>query len=315
MTTKSQHPILPKPSRWTHWLCQAAATLLASAALAASAADDETAQTDIRATQLRPGLWMLQGEGGNVTASIGDDGVLLVDDELAPMAPKLLAVLRELGGAAPRFVVNTHFHYDHTGGNAVFGRQATIIAATAVRQRLMSPQQLWGRQHDAQPREAWPTLTFDDVVSLHVNGDDVTVKHLAQGHTDGDAVVLFQRGRLASLGDLYFAGMYPIFHPEHGGSLKHLVEHLDWVLKQLPDDALIVPGHGPLATKADLARYHRMIVASIEIVRAGIAAGKPLAQLQADGLPAEWESFSHGYRTTAQWIAAIHQQLSAEKSR
>jgi len=308
VTHNDNLPCATRPaSVWIN--CQRWVLAFASILLAAvvSAADVET-RKDIQATRLGASLWMLQGEGGNVTASIGSDGVLLVDDELATMAPKLLAKLRELGGAEPRFIVNTHFHYDHTGGNALF-HQATIIASSGVRQRLMLPQQLWHEEHPAQPRQAWPTVTFDDTLALHVNGDDITLKHLAQGHTDGDAVVLFQHGRVASLGDLYFAGMYPIFHSEHGGSLQGLVGDLDWVLQQLPEDAQIVPGHGPLSTTADLARYRSMIVASIDVVRAGINAGKPLAQLQAEGLPAEWEPFSHGYRTTAQWIATIHEQL------
>lgn len=277
--------------------------------MTAAAADDFSKEV-IKATALSPSLYMLEGAGGNMTASIGPDGVLLVDDDFAPMAGKLLAKLKELGGGRPRFIVNTHFHYDHTGGNEVFGPTATIIAAAAVRERLMSEQTLWRKQHGPVSAQALPSLTFDHSLSLHANNDDVRIVHLPHGHTDGDTVVFFDKGRVINMGDLYFSGMYPIFHPEHEGSLEGFVHNIELILEQTPRDAKIVPGHGPLSTRTALEEYHRMIVASIATVESGIKKGQTLEQIQKAGLAPEWEPFSHGYLGTDWWLGLIYKSLS-----
>src|SRR5690242_1205881 len=209
-------------------------------------ADDDFSNEVIKSTRLTPSLYMLEGAGGNMTALIGSDGVLLVDDDFAPMADKLVRKLKELKGNSPRYIVNTHFHYDHTGGNEVFGPTATIIAASEVRERLKTEQTLWKKQHPPAPPQALPTLTFDQSLTLHVDGEDVRIVHLPHGHTDGDTVVFFSRGKVISMGDLYFSGMYPIFHPEHGGSLDGYANNIAAVLREAPEDSKIVRGHGPL---------------------------------------------------------------------
>lgn len=185
-----------------------------------ASADADFSQEIFKATPLTSTIYMLEGAGGNITASIGSDGVLLVDDDFAPMAEKLVTKLKELKGGSPRFIINTHFHYDHTGGNEVFGSTATIIASTAVRDRLASEQTLWKKQHPPEPSQALPTLTFENALSLHLNDDEIRTVHLLKGHTDGDTVVFFKRNKVVSMGDLYFSGMFPIFHPEHNESLE-----------------------------------------------------------------------------------------------
>lgn len=272
-------------------------------------ADDDFSKEVVKATPLTSSLYMLEGAGGNITALIGSDGVFLVDDDFAQMAEKLLAKLKELKGNNPRFIVNTHFHYDHTGGNEIFGSTATIIAATAVRDRLMKEQTLWKKQHPPVPPQALPTLTFDRALTVHMNSEEIRILHLPHGHTDGDTVVFFTQGKVASLGDLYFSGMYPIFHIEHDGSLDGYIKNIESVLKQLPEDCKIVPGHGPLSTKVEFAKYHQMIISSVATVRKGIKAGRTLEQIQKAGLNPEWEPFSHGYVTTDRWIAMIYAAL------
>jgi cyclase len=276
------------------------------AASPAHAADEDFSKENFKATPLTDSIAMLEGAGGNVTALSGPDGTFLVDDDFAPMADKLVAKLRELGGDRPRYIVNTHFHYDHSGGNEVFGSTATIIAATAVRERLMREQTLWHEQHPALPKQAWPVITYDTALTLHFDGEDVRLVHLPKGHTDGDTVVFFPKAKVVSMGDLYFAGMYPIFHPEHDGSLDGYLRNGEEVWKQIASDAKIVPGHGPLSTRADLRRYLDMIRASIAIVRKGIRKGHGLPEIQKAGLPAEWESFSHGYLSTDKWLALVY---------
>ncbi len=272
-------------------------------------ADDDFSKEVVKSTQLNPSLYMLEGTGGNMTALIGAEGTLLVDDDFAQMADKLLAKLKELRGSSPRFIINTHFHYDHTGGNEVFGSSATVIAAEAVRERLMKEQTLWKKQHPPVPPQALPTLTYNSSLTLHLNGEEIRVLHLPHGHTDGDTVVLFNQGKVASLGDLYFSGMYPIFHLEHNGGLNGYVNNIERVLKMLPDDCKIVPGHGPLSNKAELKKYHEMILSSVATVKRGIKFGRTLEQIQKAGLNSEWEPFSHGYVTTDRWIAMIHAAL------
>ena len=268
----------------------------------------------VEATPLAGTIYELQGTGGNMTALLGPDGVLLVDDDFAPAAPVIVARLKDLGGGSPRYIVNTHFHYDHTGGNEVFGATATIIAATAVRERLMHEQTLWKKQHPAEPHSALPVVTFDQSLALHLDGEDVDVVHLPHGHTDGDSVVFFRTSKVASMGDLYFAGMYPIFHPEHDGSLSGYVSDVGWALSQMSDDYKVVPGHGPVTGKAALAQYYAMIQASMATVRAGIAKGETLQQIQADGLPAVYEPFSHGYVTTSRWIEMVYTDVMKTKA-
>ena len=265
-----------------------------------------TADDSFSVTPLTSSLYMLEGTGGNITALTGADGVFLVDDDFAEMADKLLA---KLNGKSPRYIVNTHFHYDHTGGNEIFGFTATIISASQVRDRLMKEQTLWRKQHPPVPLQALPTLTFDHSLTLNLNGEKIRILHLPHGHTDGDTVVLFTKNNVASLGDLYFSGMYPIFHPEHDGSLYGYIKNIEMILKLIPDDCKIVSGHGPLTTKAEFKKYHQMILASVATVKKGIQAGRTLEQIQQAGLARKWEPFSHGYVTTEKWIAMLYNQV------
>lgn len=272
-------------------------------------ADDDFSKEVIKETLLTPSLYMLEGAGGNMTASIGPDGVLLVDDDFAPMHDKLVAKLKELKGGAPRFIVNTHFHYDHTGGNELFGPIATIIAASEVRTRLMAEQTLWHKTHPPLPTQAWPVLTFEKSITLHWNGDEIRVVHFPHAHTDGDSVVFFQREKVVSMGDLYFSGMYPIFHPEHEGSIQGLIQGLKIILAETEDDVRFVPGHGPSTDKQSVRKYYQMIIASVDTVKRGIHKGLTLEQIKKRGLDPKWESFSHGYRTTDQWLESLYQEL------
>lgn len=272
-------------------------------------AEDDFAQEVIKSTPLTKNLFMLEGAGGNMTALLGADGVLLVDADFAPMAPKIIGELQKLGGQSPRFLINTHFHYDHSGGNEVFGTTATIIAATAVRDRLQTEQTLWRKQHPPVPRQALPTLTFAQELILHQNETQVRVVHFPHGHTDGDAVVFFNQGKVVSMGDLYFSGMFPIFHPEHKGGLKNLIQNLKLILAQIPTDSKIVPGHGPLSNKEELKKYVQMIILSRQTVKDAMKKGLTLEQIQKAGLPSFCEPFSHGYANSDRFIEMIYKDL------
>jgi len=276
---------------------------------AALAEEVDFSHTNFKATPLAETIYLLEGAGGNVTASIGANGVFLVDDDFAEMAEKLQIKLQELHGGNPRYIVNTHFHYDHTGGNEFFGGSATILAATAVRNRLMTEQTLWKEQYPAAPKQAWPVITYEHSLTLHYNGEDIKILHLPRGHTDGDTVVFFPKSKVVSMGDLYFSGMYPIFHLEHNGSLAGYLKNAEEVWHQIPFDGKIVPGHGPVSTRAELRRFLDMIHASIAAVKRGMQAGKSLREIQRAGLEAKWEPFSHGYLTTDRWLDLVYQAV------
>lgn len=296
--------------RWKRWFAGSALLLplLSVVAPASDAAEDGDAVT---ATHIAGPLYMLEGAGGNVTASIGPDGVLLIDDGLEEMAPKLAQQIAELGGGSPRMILNTHFHYDHSGGNGYFSGHAVVIATPQVRARLDSIQHLWGVDHPAQPANSLPKITYQGSVAISFNGETVTIRPYAHAHTDGDSVAFFESSRVVSMGDLYFSGMFPIFHPEHDGGIDGMIAAVRAVLDLVPPDARVVPGHGPLATRDDLAAYLEMLESSVRQVRDGLQKGKSLADIQSEGLPKEWEPFSHGFITTPQWIALLYRGLSA----
>jgi glyoxylase-like metal-dependent hydrolase (beta-lactamase superfamily II) len=206
-------------------------------AVGASAQQSDFSKTVIQTIPLSPGLAMLIGEGGNIAVSTGEDGPAIVDDQFAPLAPKIAAAVKALQDAPIRFVVNTHFHFDHTGGNEVFGRSgALIVAQDNVRVRMSAEQfsKLTQRTQPASPRAALPVVTFADGVTLHWNGETITAEHVANAHTDGDSIVWFSRANAVHCGDTFFNGMYPFVDVESGGSFAGMIAAADRVLSAVP---------------------------------------------------------------------------------
>jgi glyoxylase-like metal-dependent hydrolase (beta-lactamase superfamily II) len=245
--------------------------------------------------------------------SVGDDGILIVDDQYAPLADKIQAALRELGTGKVRFVLNTHWHGDHTGGNVAFGSVATILAHTNVRRRLETRQEGAGRVVEPMPAIGLPVITYDEGLSIHLNGEQIQATHFPAGHTDGDTVVRFHESNVVHLGDLFWAGMFPFVDLESGGDVEGLARNVRRILDALPDGARIIPGHGPLATAADLERYHAMLVGTTEVVRGATRAGKTLDEIRAAGLPAEWTDWGKGFISTEKWIETVHRSLTRGK--
>jgi cyclase len=274
------------------------------------AAAQDFSKVEIKAIPVAGKIHMLQGAGGNIGVSVGSDGLLIVDDQYAQMADKIRAALKGLSQGKLAFVLNTHWHYDHTGSNEAFGPEATIIAHDNVRKRMAKGQTLFGEAIPPAAPKALPVITFGESVSIHFNGEEIRVLHYPRGHTDGDSVIFFTDSNVVHMGDDYFAGTFPFVDLESGGSLAGLTENIEKILGQLPADVKIIPGHGPLSTKTDLQGYLGMLKETTAHVRGRIEAGKDLKAIQAEGLPEKWKSWGNGFIKTADWIALIHGSLT-----
>lgn len=267
-----------------------------------SPAQQDFSKVEVIATPVAQNIYLLVGAGGNIAASVGADGILIVDDQFAPLADKIEAALKGLNPGKLKFVLNTHHHGDHTGGNAVFGaKDATIIAQSNVRDRLTKDTKL-------KP-EAYPVITFDQSASVHFNGEEIKLIHYGPGHTDGDSVIYFTKANVVHMGDQFVNG-FPFVDFSSGGDVDGFVKTIATVLEKIPTDAKIIPGHGKLSTYDDLKNYHTILVETIKLVREQIAAGKSLDEIKAAGLPEKYQNLGKGFISANRWIEAIHRSTT-----
>jgi len=254
------------------------ATLLVLLAPALAAAQEpDFAKAQVETVKIAGSVSMLVGMGGNIGVSMGPDGAFLVDDQYAPMTPKIKAAVAALGPQPVRFVLNTHWHGDHTGGNEPMGEAGVVIVShDNVRKRMSTEQflSLWGEKVPPSPPKALPVVTFADAVTFHVNGDEVHAFHVPPAHTDGDAIVHFKRADVIHMGDTYFNGMFPFIDVDSGGSVDGMIAAADRVLQMAGPATKIIPGHGPLATREDLKVYRDLLATARDRVAALVKAGK-----------------------------------------
>jgi cyclase len=293
-----------------------AAAVLLLAAPADAQRDFST--VEVRVERIAPGVAVLFGAGGNIGLSYGEDGNALVDDQYAPLAPKILAAIARIDPDPVRFVINTHWHGDHTGGNeAIGGRGAVILAHRNVRERLSTEQLIaaWNEKVPPSPKGALPVLTFDDGVALHLNGDTIEIVHVAHAHTDGDSLVRWRKANVLHMGDTFFHKVtFPFLDLSSGGSIDGLIAAVDKGLAMADANTRIVPGHGPVASRAELAAYRAMLADIRAAVLAGIRARRSLAEIQARA-PAARYGMTDGFIKPDQFVAFVHQSLTAPPRR
>ena len=288
---------------------------LAAGAVSAAAAEADLAAVEIRTTPLSERIYLLVTDpptAGNLAVSAGEDGIMLVDDTMMPITPSVKAALAEIQEGDVAFVINTHFHFDHAGGNAAFGEEATIVAHSSVRKRLMEGRE-WGVVfiEGERPAAALPVLTFNEGVTFHWNGEAVDVIHFPNpSHTDGDSVIFFRDSNVVHTGDQYInRNGFPFIDLDVGGTAQGLRDNIASLLEIIDDETTIIPGHGPLASKADLQWFHDVVAETIAHIEGEKRAGKTVEQIQEAGLPEEYAKVGDGFIPEAAWIQSVYTSL------
>lgn len=273
-------------------------------------AQAESDTVKITPIKLTDQIYMLTGKGGNIGLCIGEDGTFLIDDQFAPLTPKILAAIKSVGGEHPRFLINTHYHGDHTGGNENLGKEGTLIFShNNVRERLNAGSfiQEFKKKRPGLTPEGLPVVTFSEDISFHLNNDTIQATHVPVAHTDGDSFIHFKKANVIHTGDIFFNGFYPFIDVQHDGSLKGMIEAVDEVLLLADDSTKIIPGHGPLADKAQLINYRKMLKTAFERLRKLKAEGKTAQEAaELDPLEDLDETWSDGLFETDRWIEIIY---------
>jgi cyclase len=277
-------------------------------------AQQDFSKVEMKVQKVAGSVFMLQGSGGNIGASVGDDGIVIVDDEFLPLAEKIEAALKGIADKPVKVVLNTHWHGDHTGSNPHFGEKAPIVAQENVRKRLASGGKTRFGETKPAEKTALPIITFEDNVSVHLNGEDIRAIHFPNGHTDGDSVIFFKQSNVVHMGDDFFNGMYPFIDIDSGGSVQGMIAGDEKVLAEVPDDVKIIPGHGGLATKDDLRKFITMLKETSAAVAAGIKKGKTVAQLKQEKVLAKWDSWGQSFIKSDLFIEILYDSLKNKPS-
>ena len=276
----------------------------------ATAADEEVT---IKTLKVQNGIYMLVGQGGNIGLFIGEDGTFLIDDQFAPLTPKHLEAIKAAGGEVPRFLINTHYHADHTGGNENLGKAGTLIFShDQVRERLTVETVIkaFNMVTPPLPKAALPVVTFSSDITFHLNGDTLRAFHVPRAHTDGDSVIHFKNANVIHSGDVFFNGLYPFIDVDHGGAVKGMIQAADAVLKLADGNTKIIPGHGPLGDKAQLQAYRDMLATAYERLSQLKAKGMSMEEAVAEKPLADLEElWGKGMFPGEKWISLIYDGL------
>jgi|SRR3974390_2543884 len=295
-----------------------AVTMLLACGLAA-AQDEDYSKVQIKVVKVAGNVYMLEGAGGNIGASVGDDGIVIVDDQYAPLADKIQAALKGITDKPVRFIINTHYHGDHTGGNAYFQKQAPIIAHDNVRKRLESGGTAGNGatiHMDVKPAEkgALPIITFDHDVTVHLNGEDIRALFFPAGHTDGDSIIFFPKSNVVHMGDDFVTYGFPFIDVDSGGSIDGMIDGVEKVIAQVPPDVKIIPGHGPVSNVDDVRAYLAMLKGTRAAVAGALKDGKTLDQMKQAKLLAEWKKYSGDFVNQDTFLETLYNSLTGQKN-
>jgi glyoxylase-like metal-dependent hydrolase (beta-lactamase superfamily II) len=294
--------------------------LAAFAAAMAWAQEPDYSKVEIKVVKAAGSVYMLEGaDAGNIAASVGEDGIVIVDDQYAPLADKIRAALKGITDKPIRFVINTHYHGDHTGGNALFQKDAPIIAHDNVRKRLqegVTAGNLGSVKFEQKPeaKEALPIITFDHDVTVHLNGEDIRALHFPSGHTDGDAIIFFPKSNVVHMGDDFVRYGFPFIDLGAGGSVEGMIAAMEEVIPKLPPNVKVIPGHGELANLDDVREFVTMLKETRAAVQNGLRKHKTLEQLKQEKVLEPWKKWSNDFISSDAFIETLYNDLSGTRS-
>ncbi len=297
----------------------AAAVMLLSRASAQQ--NQDFSKVEIKVTKVSGNIYMLEGAGGNIAASVGEDGIVIVDDQFAPLADKIQAALKNLSitDKPVRFVINTHYHGDHTGGNEPFNNAgSTVIAHDNVRKRL----EIGGvagnggsikMENKPAAKAALPIITFQLDVTVHLNGEDIRALHFPSGHTDGDSIIFFPKNNVVHMGDDFVRYGFPFIDVASGGSVQGMIAAMEKTTAQLPADVKVIPGHGALSNLDDVRAYTKMLKETSAVVEKALSEHKTLDQMKQEKILAPWDKFSGTFINSDAFIETLYNSLTGHK--
>jgi glyoxylase-like metal-dependent hydrolase (beta-lactamase superfamily II) len=296
--------------------CAAIAILLIGTT--AFAQQQDFSKVEIKVTKVSGNIYMLEGAGGNIAASVGEDGIVIVDDQFAPLAEKIQAALKGISDKPVRFIINTHYHGDHTGGNEPFSNAgSTVIAQDNVRKRLESggPAGNGGSiKMDNKPaaKAALPIITFENDVTVHLNGEDIRALHFPAGHTDGDAIIFFPKNNVVHMGDDFVRYGFPFIDVASGGSVQGMIAAMEKAIAMLPPDVKVIPGHGALSNLDDVRAFVTMLKETSAVVQKGIKRHQTLEQMKQAKILEPWQKFSGSFVNTDAYIETLYNSLTGQ---
>jgi cyclase len=258
---------------------------------------------EVKTTHVAGPVYMIEGRGGNIGVSAGDDGMLMIDSQYPNMVEKIQPAMAELGSDL-KYLINTHFHGDHTGGNIAFGAKSTVIAHENVLTRLKD-----GAFNDPEDAPGLPEETYADEKTLDFNGEAVKLVHFPNGHTDGDTIIFFEDSNVVHMGDHFFAGRFPFIDLANGGNVQQFTDNVAKAMEMMKPDVKIIPGHGPLSTIDDLKTFHTMLVESAEAIKQAKAEGMEPKEIAMSDAFKKWEGWGDGFISTQRWVSIVHASL------
>jgi len=287
----------------------------------AQAQNTDYSKVQIKVTKVSGNIYMLEGAGGNIAASVGEDGIVIVDDQYAPLADKIQSALRDLKitDKPVRFVINTHYHGDHTGGNMPFANTgSTVIAQDNVRKRLESGGTAGNggsvkMENPPAPKAALPIITFEHDVTVHLNGEDIRALHFPSGHTDGDAVIFFPKNNVVHMGDDFVRYGFPFIDVASGGSVQGMIAAMEKASGMLPPDVKVIPGHGTLSNLDDVRAFVQMLKETSAAVQKAIDERKTMQQMKQEKILEPWKKWSGDFIDTDKFIETLYNSLTETK--